>query len=84
MLIIGILVAGIAFNTVAQSKEKKAEKAYYKRNYHEPKHQEFKSKGGFKASKTDFKSKGKKTRSVGKHKMHNDHKLKPYARRKDF
>jgi hypothetical protein len=80
ILIIGILVAGIAFNSVAQSSEKRAEKKYYQRIHHEPKNvkTDFKNK---KAARSDTKA-AKHARQFGKQK-HKGQKYKAYARRKD-
>ena len=80
ILIIGILVAGIAFNSVAQSNNKQGEKKYYNRIIHEPKNMktDFKNK---KASKAEAKS-YKHAKHYGRH-MHKNHKAKAYARRKD-
>jgi hypothetical protein len=80
ILIIGILVAGVAFNSLAQSGNKKAEKKYYQRIHHEPKNvkSDFKNK---KAMKSDAKS-AKHAKQFGKQK-HKGQKHKAYARRKD-
>jgi hypothetical protein len=80
ILIIGILVAGVAFNSLAQSGNKKAEKKYYQRIHHEPKNPktDFKNK---KTAKSDAKSM-KHAKHFGKQK-HKGQKYKAYARRKD-